>query len=352
MATLNSAGRSYANSLIAQGKVNKTAAWSFDAADGNALLGNNGDDWANFSRCHLGVNGDQPDNTKAHWSYPFAKGGTVYRSGLIAIRQRAAQQNDTAVYDAAGALIDKIDGEGADEGNEAPGETGARRRNAAVASGYRMVRNANSNGEIYLYGDIGSGGWFSTGITADQFRQDLKALGDVRTIDLRINSDGGDVFHGQAMYSLLNTHPAQITVHVDGLAASAASFVAMAGDQIRIGEAAFMMIHDAWGVGAGSSADLRRAADLLDAVSGTIADIYAGRTGKDVADIKTMMAAETWMSGSEAVKAGFADVLVENKIVVASVRDPSRFKNLPAALRPNRTAAQATLARIRSALAA
>lgn len=343
MATLNSAGRSYANSLIAQGKVDKTEAWSFSADDGNACLGPGGDDWTNYGRHHLGVNADEPNDTKAHWSYPFAKGGTVYRSGLIAVRQRASQQGDTAIYDAAGALIEKIDG-GAAENRVVPFGR------AAQASGYRTVRNAADAGEIYLYGDIGGGGWFSSGISADQFRRDLKALGDVKTIDLRINSDGGDVFDGQAMYSLLVAHPAQITVHVDGLAASAASFVAMAGNNIRIAEGAFMMIHDAWGLGVGNAADLRKTADLLDAVTGVIADVYAARTGRDVAGIRELMAAETWMNGAEAVKAGFADVVVENLKVAAAVRDPGRFKNLPAALRPNRAAAQATLAQMRAAL--
>lgn len=358
MATLNSAGRSYANSLIAQGKVDKTAAWSFSAEDGNKLLGGNGDDWTNFGRAHLGINPYATDQTKAHWAYPFAKDGTAYRSGLIAIRQRAAQQNDTEIYDAAGMLIDKIDGEGNDAGAEEPGETGARSRilpfnKSQTPSGYRVVKDeAENSGDIYLYGDIGGGGWFGSGVSANQFRQDLGALGAVKAINLHINSEGGDVFDGQAMYALLNAHPATITVHIDGLAASAASFVAMSGDQIRIAEGAFMMIHDAWGIGVGGADDLRRTADLLDAVSGTIADIYAARTSKDVIDIKKMMAAETWMNGVEAVKAGFADVVVENRKAAAAIREPDRFKNLPTALRPKRATADAAIARMRASIGA
>src|SRR5262249_39244152 len=111
-ASLNGAGRSFASSKIASGDVNKSASWSFSAQDGNALLGPNGTDWTNYSRHHLGMDSSAPDQTKARYKYPFAKAGTVYRSGLIAVRQRAAQQGDDAVFAAAGSLISKIDGEG------------------------------------------------------------------------------------------------------------------------------------------------------------------------------------------------------------------------------------------------
>lgn len=109
MASLNSAGKTFARSLIASGAVDKTSAWSFDSEDGNALLGPKGDDWENYGKHHLGVDGAEPDKTKAHWKYPFAKGGKLYRSGLAAIRQRAAQQGDSAIFAAAGDLLDEID---------------------------------------------------------------------------------------------------------------------------------------------------------------------------------------------------------------------------------------------------
>jgi HK97 family phage major capsid protein/HK97 family phage prohead protease len=109
-ATVNGAGRSFANSAISSGSVNKHDSWSFSADDGNAMLGKGGNDWANYGKHFLGVDGSAPNDTKAHYKYPFAKEGTVYRSGLIAVRQRAGQQNETDIFDAAGALIDKIDG--------------------------------------------------------------------------------------------------------------------------------------------------------------------------------------------------------------------------------------------------
>jgi len=212
-----------------------------------------------------------------------------------------------------------------------------------LPSGYRM-KKAGTRGEIYLYGVIGVD-WFGDGISAKQFADDLKALGQVETIDLRINSEGGDVFAGKAMYTLLVDHRAKVVTHIDGLAASAASYVAMAGDEILISEAAYLMIHNAWTVAVGGAEDMRRTADLLDSVNGTVRDVYAARTKNSADKLKKWMDEETWFTGKEAVDNGFADKLVENLKVAASVRDPKRFKNMPNALLPNRARVAAALAR-------
>jgi hypothetical protein len=106
---LNLPGESYAHSLIAAGKVDKTSAWSFEAADGNVLLGKGGDDWDNYSKAHLGLDRSASDKTKARFKYPFAKAGKLYRSGLIAVKQRATQQGDGAIEKSASALIDLVD---------------------------------------------------------------------------------------------------------------------------------------------------------------------------------------------------------------------------------------------------
>lgn len=102
-------GESHADHLIDQGKVDKTSSWSFSAEDGDALLGDDGDDWDNYAQFHLGEDSEATDKTKARWEYPYGKGGKAYRSGLIAIRQRASQQDEKDIYDAAGRLIEKID---------------------------------------------------------------------------------------------------------------------------------------------------------------------------------------------------------------------------------------------------
>jgi ATP-dependent protease ClpP protease subunit len=214
-------------------------------------------------------------------------------------------------------------------------------------SGYRMAAKGD-RGEIYLYGAIG-GDFFGGGVSAKQFADDLKAMKSVKTIDLRINSEGGDVFDGKTMYSLLRDHGAKIVVHVDGLAASAASFVAMAGDEIMIAEGAFIMIHNPWTVAVGNAADLRQTADLLDTVGQTIADVYAARTKQPMAKITQWLADETWMTADESVKNGFADTMVANLKVAASVREPSRYKHLPSALFPKRAAALAKIEDMKAA---
>jgi ATP-dependent protease ClpP protease subunit len=130
---------------------------------------------------------------------------------------------------------------------------------------------------------------------------------DAKMIDLHINSPGGFVYDGVAMYEALQASPATVNVHIDGLAASAASFLAQAGDSVEIAKAGRMMIHDAQGVGIGSPADMREYADLLDAVSNDIAGIYADRAGGKPATWRTAMQATTWYSAAQAVDAGLAD---------------------------------------------
>lgn len=210
-------------------------------------------------------------------------------------------------------------------------------------AGYRMINRGSGRGEIYLYGQIGQSFW-GDGISAKVFADDLKKLGAVTTIDVRINSEGGDVFEGKAMYTLLSQHAAKIVVHIDGLAASAASFIAMAGDEIEIAEGAFVMIHDCMGACMGLAEDMRSYADLLDSANGSIIDVYVARTGQPADVIRKWMKDETWFSGKDAVANKFADKMVANLKVAASIKHPQAFKNLPVSLRPHRTAAAAKLA--------
>jgi ATP-dependent protease ClpP protease subunit len=217
------------------------------------------------------------------------------------------------------------------------------------ASGqYRMLNKGKDRGEVWLYGIIGMD-WFGDGVTAKQFAADLKALGAVKTIDLRINSDGGVVTDARAMYNLLVEHPAKVISHIDGIAASAASFVAMAGSEIEIAEGGFVMIHEARGVTFGTAEDHERMGGVLRQVNQTIVDTYVARTNQDAKKVRDWMAAETWFDGKEAVEAGFADRIVENMKVAASLDHSAMFQNLPAALMPRRAAAAAALSRIAAA---
>lgn len=214
----------------------------------------------------------------------------------------------------------------------------------AKAPGYRVIARGNSRGEIYLYGPIGSD-WSGEGVSAKMLADDLRKLGSVKTIDVRINSEGGDVFAGKAMFSLLKEHKAKIIVHVDGLAASAASFIMLAGDEIEIADGAFVMIHDAYGGCRGRAEEMRAYADLLDSVNASIVEAYVSRTRNSAEDIRKWMAEETWMDGREAVKRGFADRLSGGSGArAATVSNPKMYSNLPAALRPNRKAVAAKLA--------
>ncbi len=200
--------------------------------------------------------------------------------------------------------------------------------------------------EIILYGDIGFD------ITAREFSDELKALGSPKDITVRINSFGGDVFDGVAIYSRLIDSGANIIVFIDGIAASAASVIAMAGNEIHIAEAGFVMIHDAWVVTMGNAAELRKKADKLEAVSEQIAGIYQRRTGHDLAEIRELMAAETEFNASQAVEFGFATEIFEAERLAAHY-DPERhhFKTPPSAtLLPRQAEAQRMIAEMKMRL--
>jgi ATP-dependent Clp protease protease subunit len=193
-----------------------------------------------------------------------------------------------------------------------------------MGNGYSIRAKGNALAEIYIYEDVGEG-WFG-GVSAKQFSADLKALGSVSTIDVRINSYGGEVFDGLAIYRQLVEHPAKIVVHIDGVAASIASVIAMAGDEIRIAEAGFVMIHPAQGGVLGCASDMRDMADLLDKITASIVDVYQKRTGASADDIAGWVAADTWFTGREALDAGFADVIDEN-ILLAAHTDVAAHKD-------------------------
>lgn len=183
---------------------------------------------------------------------------------------------------------------------------------------------APKKGELYLYGPISDSSWFEDTVSPAAFQKDLAKLGDIETLDIFINSPGGDVFAGIALHNIIKRHPAFVNVHIDGIAASAASVVAMAGDKIIMPAAATMMIHNASGACYGNKKNMRYLADALERIDGQLSEIYAGRTGKEKTDIAAWMDAERWMSGVEAMADGFADELEENK-QIAACGDTAKF---------------------------
>lgn len=220
-----------------------------------------------------------------------------------------------------------------------------------MGAGFSIQAKANNEAEILIYEDVGES-WFG-GVTAKQFADELKAVGKVDTINLRINSAGGDVFDGLAIYRRLVDHPAKVIAHIDGLAASIASVIAMSGDEIRISESGFLMIHNAWGVAIGSADEMRAMAGLLDTTTAGIADVYVARTKNKQDAVKKWMDDETWFTGAEAVENGFADNVVANLRIAARVDGGKhKFKRAPAALteRPNLVRASESVARMKAAI--
>jgi ATP-dependent Clp protease protease subunit len=204
----------------------------------------------------------------------------------------------------------------------------------------RFLNRGSKRGEIWLYDQVGADPWYG-GISAKSFADELNKLGQVDVVNLRINSPGGSVFDGIAIYNTLKRHPARIEVDVDGLAASIASVIAMAGDEIRMAANATMMVHDPYGMSAGSAQDMRKTADLLDQVKGQIVETYANRTGKVASTIEEMMASETWMTATEARQHGFSDVTTEEQRIAAAYNfDFSMFKRPPKKLTGGSTPAR------------
>ena len=224
-----------------------------------------------------------------------------------------------------------------------------------------FANKGDKSAELILYGEISSYSWWGDEITPSQFSDDLKAIGDVSEIVVRINSGGGDVFAANAIYARLKDHAAKITVKIDGWAASAATIIAMAGDVIQIPSNGVFMIHDPqmciWGYF--KAEELQKLSAELAVIKQSIVNGYALKTCKDETSISALMSAETWYTGAMAVENGFCDELmfgevesnVENdsRIVVNSVahdlgryRIPAAFMNKAATAQQNKQTKQTT----------
>jgi len=177
--------------------------------------------------------------------------------------------------------------------------------------------------EISIYDEIGA-----YGVSAKAFLADLGKLPDKAPLTLRLNSPGGSVFDAVAIYNALQRHAGTVTVSIDGIAASAASYIAMAGDEIIMPENAFLMIHDPSGMVMGTAADMRSMAKALEKIGASLIKDYAEKSGKAEKDIARLMAAETWFDAAEAVDLGLADTMAQPVKMAASF-DVSRFQNTP-----------------------
>jgi ATP-dependent Clp protease, protease subunit len=188
------------------------------------------------------------------------------------------------------------------------------------------IRARAGGAEIAIYDEIGA-----YGVSAKGFLADLGGLPDGTPIDLRLNSPGGSVFDAVAIHNALKRHAGPVTVWIDGIAASAASYVAMAGDEIVIPENAFLMIHDPAGLVMGTAEDMRAMAEALDKVKSSLLAGYAAKSGRAAEEIAVLMAAETWLDAKDALELGLADRLAE-PVRIAAAFDIGRFRNAPPTL--------------------
>ncbi len=188
-----------------------------------------------------------------------------------------------------------------------------------------------STGELILYGEISEYTWWGDEITPKQFKEDLDALGDIDILNVFVNSPGGDVFAGQAIHSMLKRHKATVNVFIDGLAASIASVIAMAGDTITMPRNAMMMVHKAWTWGSGNANDFRKLADDLDKIEESLIAAYLSKVSIDQDKLVGLMDAETWLTAEECLEYGFCDEIEEAKQIAACVDKEvlARYKNTP-----------------------
>jgi len=195
----------------------------------------------------------------------------------------------------------------------------------------KIENKAKDRADIWIYGDIGES-WSGDSVTAKDLSDELKKLAGVKEITLRLNSPGGNVFDGLAMYNSLKKFSARIVTEIDGMALSIASIVALAGDEVRMAGNAVYMIHNPWTMAAGDAVEMRKIADQLDLVRDSLAGTYVAKTKEQssLEQISDWMNAETWFNADEALKAGFVDKITD-PIEIAAKYDLSRYhyKNRP-----------------------
>jgi HK97 family phage prohead protease len=206
----------------------------------------------------------------------------------------------------------------------------------------RHVRNAAASAgvlELTMYDDIGENWWSGGGITAKWVKAKIETSGGYSSITVRIDSPGGDAFEGVTIYNLLRSQKKPVNVFIDGLAASAASVIAMAGDTITMGPGTMLMVHNASGLCMGEEKDMLKTAEVLSKVSLSIGEIYVARTGKTVDEVKAIMDAETWMRAQEAVDLNFATAVAKDGDAdpLASAKGSrliANYRNAPEEIKP------------------
>ncbi|MDP5274346.1 Clp protease ClpP [Chengkuizengella sp. 2205SS18-9] len=203
-----------------------------------------------------------------------------------------------------------------------------------------MSANDTSSADIFIYGDIVRWvweDWFPEDVSSNSFKDDLDEIGEVDVINLYINSPGGSVFEGIAIYNMLKRHNAKVNVYVDALAASIASVIAMAGNTIYMPKNSMLMIHNPWTIASGNAKEFRKQADDLDRIGNSSKQTYLQKSGDKLTDekLQEMLDEETWLSADEAFQYGLCDVIEEENQMAASISDElfMHYKNVPKQLK-------------------
>lgn len=195
------------------------------------------------------------------------------------------------------------------------------------------IKNKEDKAEIWIYEMIGKDFWSDEGLSAKDFQKDLSKI-QASAIDLHINSPGGSVIDGNAIYNLLKGHKATITTYIDGLAASIASVIALAGERIYMAENGLFMLHQPFAITVGNEDDHEKSLEILRKVGGSIATTYMNKTEKDEDEIRAMMREETWLNAEEALEEGFIDEIGQSIDIAACAKfvpamNKLGFKNIP-----------------------
>jgi ATP-dependent Clp protease protease subunit len=198
----------------------------------------------------------------------------------------------------------------------------------------KMSADKSNSADIFIYGEITKYAWEEYGeVSSTTFKNELDELGEVDTINLYINSPGGSVFEGIAIHNMLKRHKAKVIAYIEGLAASIASVIPMAADEIRMPKNSMMMVHNPWTFTMGNAVELRKAADDLERIGQSAIQSYLQKAGNklDEETIKQLLNAETWLSADEALSYGLCDVVEEANQMAASISEEvfSQYKNVP-----------------------
>lgn len=189
---------------------------------------------------------------------------------------------------------------------------------------YSLEKASDTEANLYIYGDIVNYRWDDEDVNANSLKNELEALGDLSCINVHINSYGGDTFQGLAIHNILKQHSAKVNIYVDGIAASSASIIAMAGDKVYMPRTALMMIHNCWTCVIGNADELRKTAEDMDKIAEAYKSAYMAKVNITKEKLEELLTNETYLTADECIEMGFADEIIEDeKIAVNSFANKS-----------------------------